>query len=103
MASDLQKFNAKTFISIVIEIIGESMNSGMPNNKEIKNLLAQAGSKVEGDQRFSDLFKHLALTVEKDEETFAVIAEKLDAAYQSRIRAALENTQIYFDDEEEDF
>lgn len=99
MASDLQKYNAKNFISIVIEIIGESMNSGMPNNQEIKNLLAQASSKVEGDQRFSDLFKQLASTVEKDEKTFAMIAEKLDSAYQSRIRVALENTQTDFDEE----
>lgn len=103
MASDLQKYNAKKFISIIIEIIGESIDSGMPNNQEIKNLLAQASSKVEGDQRFSDLFKQLVSTVKKDEKTFAMIAEKLDAAYQSRIRAALENKLQDFDDEEEDF
>ena len=103
MASKLQKFNAKKFISIVIEIIGESMNSGMPNNQEINNLLAQASSKVEGEQCFSDLFKQLASTVKKDEKTFAMIAEKLDAAYQSRIRVALENKLQDFDDEDEDF
>lgn len=102
MASDLQKYNAKRFISLVIEIIGENMDIRMPKNKEIKDLLVQAGSKVEGDPRFSELLKQLASTVEKDEETFAVIAEKLDE-YQGRIRDALENKLPYFDPDPKKF
>jgi uncharacterized protein with von Willebrand factor type A (vWA) domain len=97
MTSDHQKVKAKVFISIVFEIVGESI-SAIPNYEEIKSLLTQADLTIEENQRFSGLFQQLASTVENDEETLAMIAEKLDE-YKRRIYDALESEQIDFDPE----
>ena len=80
---------AKVFISIVFEIVGESINA-MSNHEEIKSLIAQADLGVEGNQTFSDLLKKLAWNIGNDEETLAMIAENLDE-YKRRIYDALEN------------
>ena len=95
MSSNDQKAKAKVFISIVFEIVGESI-SAMPNHEEIKSLIAQANLEIEGNQTFSDLLKQLASNIGNDEETLAMIAEKLDE-YKRRIYDALESEQIDFD------
>jgi hypothetical protein len=86
---------AKAFISVIFDIVVESLNSAMLNNEEINNLLKQA-TLIEENGSADTLFEQLALEVKGDPETIAMIHMKL-AEYGSRIRQALEANQIEFD------
>jgi molecular chaperone GrpE (heat shock protein) len=94
---------AKAFISVIFDIVVESLNSAMPNNEEINNLLRQASLKIEQNESVDSLVKQLveqlSLEVREDPETLAMISAKLDE-YRHRIHKALEANQKKFNSED---
>jgi hypothetical protein len=88
MPSDIEKSQAKAFISQIFKIVGESLSSAKLNNQEINNL-----SKNEQNQSVDSLFEKLALKIQGDSDAINTIYSNL-GNYQKRIREALESTQI---------
>jgi hypothetical protein len=99
MSPIYENARAKAFISVIFDIVVESLNSAMLNNEEINNLLRQAALVIEQNGSADSLFKQLALEIKEDPETIAMIHMKLDE-YRSRIRKALEANQIEFGDDD---
>jgi hypothetical protein len=96
MPSIYENARAKAFISVIFDIVVESLNSAMLNNEEINSLLRQAALVIEENGSVDSLFEQLALGIKGDPETIAMIHMKLEE-YRSRIRKALEANQIEFD------
>lgn len=95
MPSIYEETKAKAFISVIFDIVIESLNSAMLNNEEISNLLSQVALVIEQNGSADSLFEQLALEIKGDPETITMIHMKLDE-YRSRIREALEANQIEF-------
>ena len=99
MSSIYENARAKAFISVIFDIVVESLNTAMLNNEEIDNLLKKAALVVEQNGSTDSLFEQLALEIKGDPETISMIQMKLDE-YRQRIYKALETNQIKFNPED---